>query len=134
MACTPTASLTNEVRGGWQGSDPIFDNTIPDPNYFIQVPLINNTETAFQAQGRQTDILNFQDNAVWLRGNHSFRFGGQYDIFKADPLVPVRSVRRSFQITCWAVGPHRYFPSALSIPLRVVLHPARMPETIALAL
>lgn len=84
----PTNSLSNEFRAGYQKSDPIFGNTTPDPAFFISVPLINNPETGFQGQGRRTVITNFQDNAVWLNGNHAFRFGGQYNKFKADPFGP----------------------------------------------
>jgi len=84
----PTNSLSNEVRGGWQKSDPIFGNTIPQPSYYIQVPLINNPETGFDPQGRRTVIANVQDNAVWVKGNHAIRFGGQYDQFRADPFGP----------------------------------------------
>lgn len=84
----PTSALSNEVRGGYQKSDPIFGNTIPDPTFFIQVPLINNPQTGFQGQGRRTVIANIQDNAVWVNGNHAIRFGGQYDQFRADPFGP----------------------------------------------
>jgi hypothetical protein len=85
---SPTANITNEVRGGWQGSDPTFGATTPEPAFFIQVPLINNPETGFQAQGRDTDIYNFQDNAVWARGSHSIRFGGQFQAFRVAPFGP----------------------------------------------
>jgi len=84
----PTNSLSNELRGGYQKSDPIFGNTTPDPAFFIQVPLINNPETGFQGQGRRTVISNIQDNAAWINGNHTIRFGGQYDQFRADPFGP----------------------------------------------
>src|SRR5205085_7523889 len=84
----PVNSITNELRGGFQKSDPIFGNTVPDPAFFIQVPLINNPETGFQGQGRRTDIYNVQDNAVWVKGNHAIRFGGQFDAFRADPFGP----------------------------------------------
>jgi hypothetical protein len=84
----PTNSITNEMRGGFQFSDPIFNTTTGDPAYFITIPLINNPETGFQAQGRRTDIYNFQDNAVWIKGNHSIRFGFQYNAFRADPFGP----------------------------------------------
>jgi|CXWL01.1.fsa_nt_gi hypothetical protein len=83
-----TSGLSNEVRGGWQKSDPIFGTTTGDPAYFIQVPLINNSESGFQRQGRKTVTANLQDNAVWIRGNHAMRFGGQNDQFKADPFGP----------------------------------------------
>jgi hypothetical protein len=85
---SPTANITNEVRGGWQGSDPRFGANTAEPAYFIQVPLINNPETGFQAQGRKTDIYNIQDNAVWARGSHSFRLGGQMYAFRIAPFGP----------------------------------------------
>lgn len=83
-----TNNLSNEVRVGRQKSDPIFGNTIPDPAYFIQVPLINNPETGFQGQGRRTVTSNLQDNAVLIKGNHAIRFGFQYDQFRASPFGP----------------------------------------------
>ena len=84
----PTNSFTNEFRGGYQLSDPIFGNLSEDPAFFIQVPLINNPETGFQSQGRRTATYNYQDNAVWIKGKHAFRFGGQADMFRADPFGP----------------------------------------------
>lgn len=85
---TPSSTLTNEVRAGWQRSNPAFGSTQVDPSFFLQVPLINNPESGFQAQGRDTIIKNLQDNAVWVRGNHSIRFGGQFQGFKAAPFGP----------------------------------------------
>ena len=84
----PTAAFTNEVRGGWQRSDPTFGNNGEAQDFFIQIPLINNPESQFQAQGRDTDIYNIQDNAVWVKGSHSFRFGGQFQAFRASPFGP----------------------------------------------
>lgn len=85
----PTNSITNEFRGGWQRSDPTFGTNSAEPANYIVVPaLINNPEIGFQAQGRKTDIYSFQDNAVWVRGNHALRFGGQFDMFRADPFGP----------------------------------------------
>lgn len=76
---SPTASLTNEVRFGFdlapatfntsQKFGPFFvDNTnlaftSPDPNFFFQ--------------GRNTHTWSWQDNANMLRGNHSISFGMQ---------------------------------------------------------
>lgn len=85
----PTANITNEVRGGWQGSDPIFGINQDSPAFFIQVPaFINNPESGFQPQGRRTDIYNVQDNLAWIKGNHTFRFGGSFDMYRADPFGP----------------------------------------------
>ena len=81
-------NVTNEVRGGWQGSDPLFGSTAASVPFYIQVPLINNPEGGFQLQGRDTTIANVQDNAVWTRGSHSIRFGGQFQGFYATTFGP----------------------------------------------
>jgi hypothetical protein len=85
---TPSSTLTNELRAGWQKSNPAFGKTEAPPPFYLQVPLINNPETGFDPQGRDTVIKNLQDNAVWVRGSHSIRFGGQYQGFKAAPFGP----------------------------------------------
>lgn len=85
---TPSSTLTNELRAGWQRSNPAFGANAPTVPFFLQVPLINNPETGFQPQGRNTIINNLQDNAVWVRGSHSLRFGGQFQGFKAKPFGP----------------------------------------------
>jgi len=85
---SPTNSITNELRGGFQFSDPIFDRTGGPTDFYINIPLITNPEIGFDPQGRRTDTYNVQDNAVWVKGNHSIRFGGQFDAFRADPFGP----------------------------------------------
>lgn len=85
---SPTSSLTNEVVAGYQKSDPTFGTLEAAPAFYIVAPLINNPETGFQAQGRDTVILNAQDNAVWTRGAHSFRFGAQFQGFRIKPFGP----------------------------------------------
>lgn len=85
---TPKANLSNEFRTGWQRSDPSFGTTFPDLPFFIQVPLINNPESGFQAQGRDTTNFNLQDNAVYVRGAHSIKFGGVYQAFRVKPFGP----------------------------------------------
>lgn len=85
---TPTASFTNEVRGGFFFSDPIFRSTATAPNFFVSLPLISSPEVNFQDQGRFTKNYNIQDNAEYTRGNHSFRFGGQGQFFRTNPFGP----------------------------------------------
>ncbi|HVQ37873.1 MAG TPA: hypothetical protein VMS31_10095, partial [Pyrinomonadaceae bacterium] len=85
---SPTPTLTNEVSGGWQRSDPTFGVNGAEPTNYFVVPLINNPEIGFDPQGRDTDIYNVQDNAVWERGSHSIRFGGQFQAFKIHPFGP----------------------------------------------
>lgn len=84
----PTNTFTNEVRGGLQYSDPKFDRTDQPADFLINVPLISSTESTFQQQGRNTKIFNIQDNAVWSKGAHSFRFGGLAQIFRVEPFGP----------------------------------------------
>jgi hypothetical protein len=85
---TPSSTLTNELRAGWQKSNPTFGQTQNSVPFYLQIPLINNPETGFDAQGRDTTIKNLQDNAVLVHGSHSLRFGGQYQGFKAAPFGP----------------------------------------------
>ena len=85
---TPKGNLTNELSGGWQRSDPTFNRTDAQPAFYIQVPLINNPESGFDPQGRGTQIYNVQDNASWIRGKHSLRFGGQWQGFRFTPFGP----------------------------------------------
>ena len=85
---TPSSTLTNELRAGWQKSNPTFDSSQTPPAFYLQVPLINNPEGGFDPQGRDTVIPNLQDNAVWVHESHSFRFGGQFQAFKAKPFGP----------------------------------------------
>lgn len=87
---TPTASLSNEVRIGYTESFPSFPRTDPNPANFFQTVNtgvlglgVNNPETTFLFQGRNTKTYTFQDNADYTRGNHSFRFGAQYNIYRA---------------------------------------------------
>jgi hypothetical protein len=85
---SPTASLTNEVRGGYQRAEPFFNPTT-DPRdlpFLLSLPLITNPEPSFQAQGRNTDYYNIQDNATWTRGNHALRFGGQAQYYRIESV------------------------------------------------
>lgn len=85
---TPSSIFTNELRGGWNRSRPVFDNTAEAPSFFLQIPFINNPESGFQSQGRFTTYSNVQDNATLTLGNHTIRFGGQAQLFKFNPFGP----------------------------------------------
>lgn len=79
---TPTARFTNEVRGGYQRSEPFFQEGGVPTDFLLSVPLVTNPEGSFRSQGRNTDYWNFQDNAQYSFGNHSLRFGGQLQAYK----------------------------------------------------
>ena len=74
--------LNNEVRGGYQKSNPFFNTSGLPSDFFISLPLTDSPENSFISQGRTTKLYNIQDNAVYLWRNHSFRFGGQDNIYR----------------------------------------------------
>jgi hypothetical protein len=90
---SPTATFTNEVRGGFYKSSPTFNRSTAQPDFFVSLPTIGgsqigNPEVIFNDQGRFTKYYNIQDNAEYIRGNHSLRFGGQGQFFKINPFGP----------------------------------------------
>ena len=74
--------LNNEVRGGYQKSNPFFNTSGLPSDFFIGLPLTDSPENSFLSQGRTTKLYNIQDNAVYSWRNHSFRFGGQDNIYR----------------------------------------------------
>jgi hypothetical protein len=84
----PTPSFSNEVRGGYQRSEPFFLSTT-DPTslpFLLTIPLATNPEASFQSQGRNTDYYNIQDNASYTFGNHALRFGGQAQLYRIEAI------------------------------------------------
>lgn len=69
--------FTNEVRLGYNTSDPFFNEDPNFPTDFIigGVPLMTNPQSSFQAQGRNTDQVTIQNNSSYSLGNHTMRFG-----------------------------------------------------------
>lgn len=85
---SPSATFTNDLRGGWLFSLPIFDRTDPITDFFLVLPLIDSPESTFERQGRDSHQYTIIDNAVWAKGNHSIRFGGQAQFFRLTPFGP----------------------------------------------
>ena len=79
--------FSNELRGGFQKSEPFFnDKDFIPQNYIIGQSLFTSPEASFFDQGRTTRYRNIQDNAVYTMGNHSIRFGGQVEFYEFTPL------------------------------------------------
>jgi len=79
----PTNNLTNEIRGGYQRSEPFFqEGGVPSDFLIGGLGIVTNPEGSFRSQGRNTDYWNVQDNATYLWGNHSLRFGGMFQGYK----------------------------------------------------
>ncbi len=73
-----SSRLTNEFTGGFFKSIPVFHSAeAAKTNNFIIPTLVTNPEVTFLDQGRAVRTENYQDNVTYLKGNHSFRFGGQ---------------------------------------------------------
>lgn len=78
------SNFNNELRGGYFNSEPVFLRTDQLPSEFLTIPLVTNPQNNFLDQGRFVDTWNVQDNATYLAGNHTFRFGGQFQRVKID--------------------------------------------------
>lgn len=80
---SPLNNFSNEIRGGFQKAGGVFvgENT-PTDFQIGNLQLINSPEATFFTQGRRTLYRNIQDNAVYSTGNHSFRFGGQAELYQ----------------------------------------------------
>lgn len=74
---SPTASVSNELRVGRIYSKPDFFRT-DDPASEFFTPSLVSFITTFRNQGRGVSTVNAQDTLTWINGNHSLRFGGQY--------------------------------------------------------
>jgi len=73
-------SITNEFRVGYTDGGPFFAQSPNFPTDFLigSLPFITDPLPSFQDQGRQTKLYTVQDNASYSRGNHTFRFGGEF--------------------------------------------------------
>lgn len=79
----PTPKFTNEIRGGFQRSEPFFfEGGVPKDFLIGSLGIVTQPEGSFRDQGRNTDYWNLQDNATYMWGNHSFRLGGQVQTYK----------------------------------------------------
>ncbi len=96
-----SSNFVNEVRGGIFTSEVPFDKTDETPAFFFSSPIaasfITNPENVFLSQGRNTKAFNFQDNADYIWGNHTFKFGGLMQIFRVNAyndaaIVPVVNI------------------------------------------
>jgi hypothetical protein len=108
-----TPMFTNQVRAsysranfGFQGgsfSDCLMSNMSVCPTSvgfatagLTAMGLANNLP-----QGRITNNYSYQDNGTWVRGHHTFKFGGEYDR-QRDPSVFLPNTNGSFVFQDWS--------------------------------
>lgn len=72
-------NFSTEFRGGLQLADPFFNESQIPSNYVISQGLTTSPEGSQRSQGRDTTYNNVSNNSVYTFGNHSIRFGGQYE-------------------------------------------------------
>ena len=85
---TPSGNWINEFRFALQLSRPFFDRNNQPTDFFLSLPLISSPESTFQKQGRNTAIWMVRDDATWVYGKHTIRFGGQIYWFRINPYGP----------------------------------------------
>ncbi len=85
---TPSATLTNELRGGANLSPGVFTNSEQFPNYlldrnttFFTYPVSN----TLLPQGRNTRTFSILDNASWIKGRHNIQMGFQSQLIRVEP-------------------------------------------------
>lgn len=100
-----TSNLVNEFRWGRFTNEVPFDRISDYPDFFINslpttgtIPtttlsaptgtllggIITNPINVFMDQGRKNEVTTWADNATWVTGNHSIRFGGLYQKYQVD--------------------------------------------------
>jgi hypothetical protein len=79
---SPKANFTNEVRGGFNLAPATFGYNGALPPYLVGGTLYTSPQAAenssILSQGRYTNTYALQDNASWIHGRHSVKFGFQY--------------------------------------------------------
>ncbi len=85
---TASATLTNELRGGYMRSDTSFLDSNQYPSSILSATnlLFSNPVNTFLNQGRKVNTYNIQDNANWLKGKHEFSFGFQSQMLRLAPF------------------------------------------------
>lgn len=85
------SKFVNEIRGAYQPAEPFFKQSSLPGDFIIGqiaanglpvsgLPLtISTPEASFEDQGRNTRQYTLQDNASWSLGNHSLRFGTDFN-------------------------------------------------------
>jgi len=84
---SPAPNWTNEVRAGYVKAYPSFPETQARRPFLLTTGtaalagLITSPESSYLFQGRNTHTYTAQDNAEYVRGNHSVRFGAVLNFF-----------------------------------------------------
>ncbi len=72
---TPSANLTNEVRGGFDLTYGYFFTSQQFGTGLLTGMLFSDPVNEFLPQGRRTNTYNLSDDAAWQKGRHFIQFG-----------------------------------------------------------
>jgi hypothetical protein len=81
---TLTSNMVNEFKGGWQWSPNDFFSNITADHFenmggrAIVLPLVTDIWVTKTPQPRNTTTWSVSDDLSWLKGSHSFTFGGSF--------------------------------------------------------
>jgi urease beta subunit len=90
---SPDPFWSNELRGGFNLASTEFRTTESRTEPLIGGFLYTNPTVNFDPEGRYTDTYNLSDNVSWLRGNHSFRFGGSLQQVRVESFDWAETIR-----------------------------------------
>ena len=97
----PSNNFSNEFRGGFNYARVPFTGTNNPTDFFLALGTNTNPLGFYETNGRNTQYKNFQDNAVYTTGNHSFRFGAALELFGIE-LFDSRSTLPNYTISTTA--------------------------------
>jgi Carboxypeptidase regulatory-like domain len=101
---SPSANWSNEFRLGQFFSLPDFFRTEAVPSAFFVPTLVSNPNTTFLQQGRAVKTRNIQDTASWTIGDHTLRFGAQFQSVKINAYNDA-GIAPSYNVGLSANGP-----------------------------
>jgi hypothetical protein len=82
----PSATFTNELRGGFNFAPGLFLTYNEKPEFFVGSMIFSNPVNTFLDQGRYTDTYNINNSTNWVKGRHNFLFGYQGQIMRINPF------------------------------------------------
>ena len=105
---TPSATLTNELRGGFNLAPGTFKNRQTNPSYFITgMNFSSPIESGEVSEGRTVNAYVLQDNANWARGKHSISFGYQMTLLE-QPLYGYNGAVPSYGLGISGASPYGF--------------------------
>lgn len=75
LVSTFGSNWTNVFRYGRQWAPVVFDRSAPPPSQFVVLGGITDPENRNLAQPRDTVVNQITDNVSWVKGNHLWKFG-----------------------------------------------------------